>query len=176
MLYSSSGKLKKPPAMEKDFSLVPPTLFAPADRENSAQVHEESAMITQSDFARGILEALDVPAAVINESRQIIYANEALLKLAGAKSLEDGLGLRLGELLGCTHAVEDLSGCGTHPSCRTCGTVNGALTALDGEACATMVDIALAEDDGESRLEFQLTATPMEVQGRRFALLRLDPV
>lgn len=159
-----------------DFALRPPTRFAPADREAIERIREEREMVLMSAMARSLHEDAHGCMAVINEDRQVVHANAAFVAFAQCKSDDDLLGLRLGELLGCVHATEDVSGCGTHPTCRTCGTVNSAMTALEGRACTTEVNLVVERQGKEVDLAFDLTATPVAIRGRCFVLIEVEPV
>jgi hypothetical protein len=159
-----------------DFSLKPPTRFAPAERETVERIREEHDMLVSSEAANAVLAAVEERLAVVNENRQLVHANDTFLRFVGVAGLNDILGMRLGELLGCVHAIEDLSGCGTHPTCRTCGTVNSALRALAGRSCVAEVNLVVERAGREQALDFDLEATPLHLRGRLFALVRLDPI
>ena len=158
-----------------DFALKPPTHHAPAERASIERVREEHALVLGAEVAGPLLDAIPEPLAVVNLQRQFVLANKGFIEFAGVNGLEDLLGLRIGEVLGCPHALEDISGCGTHPSCKTCGAVNVVMHALDGRAAVADVELTVEGRDGECELCFEINATPLAVRGRPFVLLAISP-
>jgi signal transduction histidine kinase len=75
--------------------------------------------------ASGLLSPLvDVIPAVIlilNQRRQVLYLNALAHAATGDKRVEDYLGLRVGEVFDCVHAVESVEGCGSTSYCQQCG-------------------------------------------------------
>lgn len=69
---------------------------------------------------------------ILNEQRQVIFANTRLREFAGTRVTGQLLGQRPGEFLDCRQAGLAPSSCGTGQACRTCGSVNAILAALAG--------------------------------------------
>ncbi len=159
-----------------DFALTPPTRFAPSAREDFERIREEHAMVAAAQAGAGRSDSAGSAVAVVNESRQIVHADEAFLRFTRAAAPGDLLGLRIGEALGCVHATEDTSGCGTHPSCCICGTVNSTLLALAGHACATGVNMEAEWRGRDARLDFDIVATPFPIRGRLFARVEIRAI
>jgi len=162
--------------MPLDFSLRPATSFAPAERESIDAIQAEQAAILGTGATAAILDALRDPLAVVNGLRQVVHANRAFLGFAGAARLDDILGMRLGEFLGCAHAGGDMGGCGTHPGCQTCGAVNAVLSAAVGTEMTSQTDIAVSSGGRERRLRFDVSAVPFEAGGWRFVLMTIRGV
>lgn len=160
-------------AMPLDFSLNPGTRHAPAERESIDAIKAEQTAILGSGAAAAILDTLRDPVAVVNGMRQIVHANKAFLVFAGAERLDDILGMRLGEFLGCAHAAGDMGGCGTHQSCQTCGAVNAVLAANAGSELTSETDLAVTSGGRERRLRFEVTAAPFDAAGWRFVLMTI---
>lgn len=154
-----------------DFSLKPPTRHAPAERASIERIREEHAIVLGAEVAGPLLDAIDEPLAVLNDLRQFVLVNRSFLEFAGVREAEQLLGLRLGEVLGCAHAIEDLSGCGTHPSCKTCGAVNAVMHALGGRAAVSEVDLEIERQGATTELSFEISATPLSIRGRSFVLI-----
>src|SRR5690242_7194296 len=82
------------------------------------------------DYLREILDSCPYIVIVLNERRQIVFYNRALLSLVPA--VERGLvGLRFGEALSCSWAVENQE-CGVSEACKTCGAFLAVGEALAG--------------------------------------------
>ena len=101
-------------------------------------------------------------------------ASEKVLELVPDKTLEQIVGLRPGEALGCIHAYECESGCGTSQSCRLCGAVRVILSGLQG--CRDMEECHLTRltQGREESLDLRVLATPFEHDGQRYTLLALE--
>ena len=89
------------------------TFFLPAERAGAEEVAEASSRACREEAVRRVLDALPDPAVVLNRFRQILAANQRLLDDLGLDSVEDVLGLRPGEAIGCRAANEGPGGCGT---------------------------------------------------------------
>ncbi len=65
----------------------------------------------------------DLPGLVviINEQRQIIFANQSILDFLGIDESVQLLGARFGEIICCENASLESTGCGTSNFCRFCG-------------------------------------------------------
>lgn len=66
-----------------------------------------------------IYEYAPVMMCVLDEERQVLYANKAFVEYAGKPEDELILGRACG-VLGCIHALDDPMGCGHGPRCETC--------------------------------------------------------
>jgi PAS domain-containing protein len=104
------------------------TLFAPAERA-SAEV-----LASQVTSDNPVIDALLATAggllAVLNEQRQVLAVNHALLQLLGVADPAALVGLRPGEVVGCDHAAAQPAGCGTTAYCSTCGAAISIMGAL----------------------------------------------
>jgi PAS domain-containing protein len=87
------------------------TYFAPAKRTNSSKLAKEVKIVADSPFVSGLLESISGVFAVLNEHRQIIAVNNALLEMLGIDDPAISLGLRPGEALNCVHAFREPGGC-----------------------------------------------------------------
>lgn len=162
--------------MPLDFSLQPATHFATAERESIDAIKAEQSAILGTGATSAILDTLRDPVAIVNGLRQIVHANTAFLAFAGVERVDEILGMRLGEFLGCAHAVGDLAGCGTHPTCQTCGAINAVLAATAGTELTRETDLTVSAHGRERRLRFEVTAAPFESAGWRFVLMTLRGV
>ena len=88
------------------------------------------------ELFREILTAIPNAAAVLNEKRQVIYANFALIHRFGFTSIEELLGRAPGEILSCIHALEN-GKCGVSESCKYCGAYQAIRHTLDTKMSAT---------------------------------------
>jgi hypothetical protein len=149
--------------------------FASAFRSS----HEE-ILVQSEDLHPVVGELLDAVGgmlAILNEHRQILAMNVGLMRRLGLDDPCPSLGLRPGEALGCVHAHEEPSGCGTTKWCRTCGAAIAMVTSLVTD---TPVEQVCAMDvqtpSGTNELSLRVRCSPLERGGRRFLVLFLQDI
>lgn len=152
------------------------SLYAPADRDTDEEVRRESEALGAELPYRLILDLIPNVSIIVNEKRQVLFANAATLGKFELRA-EDILGTRLGEFLGCIHSAEMSGGCGTSEACRVCGAVNAILRAFDldrrnSEECR----ISVLGPAGRSCLDLLVTAVPVSASGGRYVIVTLDDI
>ena len=155
---------------------IPITFFAPAERKPIAVIHRQVGSFSGSPVAQTLLNAALNYLFVLNAQRQIVMASENVLELAPDKTMDQIVGLRPGEALGCIHAYACASGCGTSRFCRECGAVKVILSGLAG--CRDMEECRLTRSikGRETTLRLQVLATPLVHENERYTLLTVADV
>jgi len=138
----------------------PDTFHAPSARCSSEQLAGQIAALDRDRAFSELLHCVPDGVLILNDTRQIIYANRAALALGGVPH-ERVIGLRPGEFLGCSHSGDCEGGCGTTRFCRYCGGVNAILQARQGRATVEECHILVARPRGEEALDLRVWATPM---------------
>jgi len=120
------------------------------------------------------VEALSEAVAVLNSRRQVVFANDAFRRMAGAARLP--IGLKPGEVFGCLHA-QSPGGCGESAECASCGASQVFLEARD-TGQASRRDCVITGRNGTRAVPFDLEAygTPFRLGPERFVLLTLRDV
>jgi len=144
------------------------TYFLPAKRLGQDAIIRLSQEIAQSPSAAS-LALIPLAIVIVNETRQIVYANERFLALTDTPTIEAILGKRLGEALDCEHAHEMPGGCGTTRFCRYCGAALALVKSLEGEQATQECAINRNESTLES-LNLQVWTAPMEVAQHQLVL------
>jgi len=108
------------------------TFYAPPERDSPETLKADLERLESVGAFHMILDALPDTALVLNDKRQIVFANEKTLASLGV-DIDSLIGFRPGEALGCIHSKDNPAGCGTGPSCRYCGAVNAILEAQKAE-------------------------------------------
>lgn len=151
------------------------TEFAPAERLPAEQVRECHRRLLAIPLVQALLESFPGPALALNIHRQTVLANRKLARLAG-KPLEELIGLRPGEIVGCVHAAEHEGGCGTSRFCRYCGAVRAILESQAGNAEAVEeCRISVSRGGVESALDLRVWATPIDF-GERYTVFALQDI
>ncbi len=126
------------------------TSYAPPERDSPETLKADLRRLESVGAFHMILDALPDTALVLNDKRQIVFANEKTLASLGV-DIDNLVGFRPGEALGCVHSKDNPAGCGTGPSCRYCGAVNAILEAQKSETRISRDCRITVEKDG--RLE-----------------------
>ncbi len=151
---------------------VATTHFLPAERDCQADLLAASEAFRTSGFGQ-LLDGLPLCSVILNDKRQIIYANAKFYEFVEAQSLEEVLGSRAGEALGCVHPVESEGGCGTTRFCRYCGAARAMLHSLDGEPGTQECSIMRRFLNRLEGLNLQVWSTPLTVDGRLVILFSM---
>lgn len=101
--------------------------FLPTRRDPEHKVLSRYKQMVTGEYLAEMLNAMPDIAAILNEHRQIVFANQTLLHYIKAMDLYHLLGKRPGEVLHCINANQATGGCGTSPRCQYCGAIKAIL-------------------------------------------------
>lgn len=145
------------------------TYFLPAARLAPDLIRKMASEIAGSPAAAS-LALVPLALAIVNDTRQIVYANDRFVRLTGAGSVEDVYGKRLGEALGCLHANQTGGGCGTTRFCQYCGAARAIVKSLEGERATQECAINRMDHVGLDALNLQVWTAPLELADHRVVL------
>lgn len=91
------------------------------EHQDEYALMKDYELVRSNTLAVSILNALPTAAMILNQQRQIIFGNLALLNLMHIDDVKTLIGERPGELLGCKNASSEPDGFGTSPLCQECG-------------------------------------------------------
>jgi signal transduction histidine kinase len=160
------------------------TAFAPAQREDEQTLRAENELISKAPLLPSVLDNLPSFAAIVNDCRQIVFANQSLVRLlesfqlnCAANSDNTTLGQRPGEALNCVHAENKTGGCGTTEACRSCGAVLAILGSQAGKKTTQECRMLRVDTDGyTSALDLRVTASPIFLENRPFSLVVMEDI
>lgn len=153
------------------------TYFAPAERSSMPEVEISYHALKNNPLLQMFQEAMPDLAMIINKNRQLVYANNNLIKFLDIEDFSSPLGKRLGELIGCINATENVGGCGTSNGCRFCGVVNAIL-----ESQATHLPIvkeariSAVIDNEITSFDLKIKASPLIYQGEDFTIIAINDI
>ena len=151
--------------------------FASAHRASNEQLEADYALIKSSDWISSFINTMPEVVAILNDERQIIFANDELLKLLDVKDAKLLLGSRPGEVLKCINATLMDAGCGTCENCRYCGAV---LSILESQAKSKKVTkdcrITTEENGVHEFLDLKVTTAPFSFQGNYYSILTIEDI
>lgn len=147
------------------------SLFAPAARAGAEEIARSRRLLQEQHFSLELLDCMPQLLMVLDEHRQVILVNRALVEYLEAQGVEVQLGSRPGELLGCIHSHEQEAGCGTTEACRHCGAVLAVLQAQKGHQAMRECRLLVSRPDGIQAEDLQVAASPLPVDGQRYVLV-----
>jgi signal transduction histidine kinase len=153
------------------------TFFAPALRSSIQEILSDNELIASQKLFGDIFGAMNGIGAVIDNNRQIVYANNEFFDLLGDKTVESVLGKRPGEVISCIHSEEEPSGCGTSNACRYCGVVNAILASQITQQKSSRETKISSEVNGRKlSWDLNVTSTPINLAGHLFYVLILQDI
>ncbi len=155
---------------------IPITFFAAPERRSVEVVQRQARSFTRSSLADTVQNAAVNYLFVLNAQRQIVMASENVLDLVPDKTMDQIIGLRPGEALGCIHAYKCQSGCGTSRFCHQCGAVRVILSGLAGTRAIEECRVVCLRKDRETVLHLQVLATPLLHNEERYTLLTVADI
>lgn len=151
-----------------------PTAFAPAETVSAEEIQWQFKMLLGLNCSR-LLDALPVVVLILNQHRQLVFANQALLDLLGESNIKSVLGKRPGELFNCIHAREGAH-CGTTIFCRHCGALQAILSSVAGEEAEQECRLTRETEDGVESQDLAISCRPIELDEHRFNVLTLQDI
>ncbi len=149
------------------------TDFAPAARADESVLQAQASTLSGSDYVRA-LDVVGVMVLVLNEQRQVVYANRRVLALLPDAGKPEVFGMRPGEALGCVNADKHESGCGTSKWCRDCGAARAMLECLTSGSDVQECHIVRHRDDRLETLDLLVVAETLDLAGGdRFMVITL---
>jgi len=157
---------------------VPPLpAFTPSGVPLGARTPEEAISHQYFSFASNhllvtLLDAIPDFVIILNRTRQIVFANSAVMDFAHVNHRQLLCGPRPGELFHCRESSRAHLGCGTGEVCRTCGAIRAILTAQAGErACEECRILTSDGPNGSEALDLKIWTTPFPWDGDSFTLV-----
>ena len=153
------------------------TLFASASRSSFEEILSEKELIETQKLFTELFGSLTGISAIINNNRQIVFANTEFLELIGVKTLEPILGKRPGEVISCINADNGTGSCGTSEQCKYCGVVNAILESQTSNSKSTREARISSYVEGKYlSWDLKITSSPIKLDGQTFYALTLQDI
>jgi signal transduction histidine kinase len=134
----------------------------------------ENDLLRKADFLHHIFDTVPSSLFVVDSDVRIFHLNAASLKLL-ATERDAVLMRRGGEVLHCIHSREAAEGCGRAHHCRDCVVRNSVARVFRGEEIKReMTMMTLLAEGKRTEVYLSVTATLMEYEGQKFALLIME--
>ena len=153
------------------------TYFAAPERANEKDLQAEIVLVNRHALFKELMRAIGSIFAVLNGQRQVVAVNDAFLRDFEIDNLDDILGLRPGEVVGCKHVHDAPNGCGTGELCASCGAAVSIVASMQtGEPTERKCVLSTTKNGHELELCLAVRACPIKIGGQHFTLLLLQDV
>lgn len=151
-----------------------PTEFASPFKSTALQIKEQSEYFEEDGVFSAFLNTVPTFLLVVNENRQIVYANEAVKKFFPEEPFENIYGKRPGDLLNCSYFTDSTHGCGTTKFCAKCGAVKSILSSLAGlehnEECR------IIQAPNGAALDLRVWTKPLKVKNEDYVIFAFNDI
>jgi signal transduction histidine kinase len=147
------------------------TCFASAERLSEQEVERQNATLCNAPLIQQHLDLIPEMILILNEQRQIVFANQKARSIFNQLPQKSLLGMRQGELFNCIHAHASEGGCGTTNFCHNCGAINAILNALDGSH--DVQECRILAENNETAYDFRVTSAPYFHNDERFVFFTI---
>lgn len=149
--------------------------FLSAELASNQILNNELQLISNSEYLISFINTMPNYVAILNSNRQIIYGNEAMLKLAEPTEGSDILGVRIGEALKCINSNTEIGGCGTSEHCKHCGLANSFNESQISHKSVSKECRITSEDNGvHNYLDLKITTSPFEFKETQFWIVTIE--
>lgn len=150
------------------------TEFAPAERLGLEELMRQHQAWSEQLQTLLISNAVPDLLMILNQYRQIVFANDQILKWGHFSDQKEYIGLRPGELMGCIHASETKGGCGTTRFCSKCGAIEAIFLSFTGKNVVEECRIERSKD--LPFLNLRVWTTPAELNGDKYVIFALHDI
>ena len=144
------------------------TDYAPAERASGDQINQEADLLIALPLLGQLLDSIPDIVLILNEQRQIVFANQAIVEALDITDRRKIYGLRPGESFDCIHSDETISECGTTSFCKTCGAVNAILSGLRGKK--KIEECQISQKKSGNAFDLRVAATPFKAGNYSFVI------
>ncbi len=134
------------------------------------QIQYFSKLPNMSSFLNAVQNAV----LVLNQKRQIVYANNKVLDLADVPEVELVYGLKPGDVWKCEHAMSSEKGCGSTEFCRTCGAAKVIRSSLRG--IKKLSECRITKNESAEAIDLQVLGTPAEFEGKKYTIFSIQDI
>ncbi|MDR2673723.1 MAG: hypothetical protein LBC18_02375 [Opitutaceae bacterium] len=146
------------------------SFFAPAARTPPEQIDKRASAFEDAPLIRQLLNMTSDAMVIVDEHRQIVFANDNFIPLLAVGDATSIIGLRPGEALGCVHSYT-CTGCGTSKQCRECGAVDAILAALDNKTGTGTCTLTRSNKGEVDIYRLHVKSTPFPFNNEHFAVI-----
>jgi signal transduction histidine kinase len=148
----------------------------PSGRDEAGEITRKQRLVEGVPLLSRALDAVPSMVVILNANRQVVAANEVLLKLLDV-TIAEVVSKRPGELFNCMRPPEGPDGCGTALHCVTCGALGAILESQQSDRQVVRECRILTQTpEGIFPLDLRVTVTPLAIAEERFLIAAIEDV
>jgi signal transduction histidine kinase len=142
-----------------------------AERAAPEAIDRQRALLTAERQLCEMLDAMPDYVMLLNENRQILYANRSLEQFCATQGTYGLIGMRPGEAFSCQTALSAENGCGTGEGCNLCGAFESILAAAKGRRTTYDCQILRHTRRGPDALDLRIWGSPLRCNPGQFIMV-----
>ena len=147
--------------------------YALAERADPLHIEDDAHKFEKNEILNIISNAVSTMVVILNQQRQIVFANNHFLNFLDLTDIKPVLGKRPGEAVNCLHAFSTDGGCGTTEFCRTCGAFGAILESQLGLHSEKECRILTCSNEA---LDLYVTATPYSDNDGNYTIFAIHDI
>jgi hypothetical protein len=152
------------------------TYFAPAERAAEDDLARQAGQFANTEITC-LLDFVPDIIVILNNNRQSVFGNKALLDLLHVTDCSGVIGWRVGELVHCSNADTTPGGCGTSSFCRYCGAVKAIIKSFDDAVpVEDECHLRTHRDGCEEALDLRVRTSPFGLDGENYVLFAVNDI
>ncbi len=156
------------------FVTEPKTYFDSPFRSSRLEIKTRSNKISGNTIIRQMMESFPDLVLILDQNRQIVAYNKKAEIFFKNKDKIEILGQRLGEALGCIHATEMTSGCGTTSFCSECGAgKSNKLTLQTPGSYEDECRVLVSYSGVETSLDFKVFTSALKIENENYIVFAI---
>jgi len=132
-------------------------------------IERQASLVRDSGSLNALLDANPSIVLVLNQFRQVVYANQVLARFLKLDELGYVFGMRPGEVLNCVNSDLNPGGCGNSEFCKTCGALKQSCPARKAILTSRNAALPARRQEMPWTCAFGSHRTPLQASASRSA-------
>ncbi|MFB6341335.1 sensor histidine kinase [Saccharicrinis sp. FJH62] len=146
--------------------------FAPAKYNSVNAFLSQNITLENINKIKDLLNSLSYVVFILNENREIVYANESFLNDLNITEETLSKGIKPGEALSCIHHTEGPDGCGTSLYCKYCNLLSVILdVAVTKLPAVKETRITTKKNGVDEQLDLEISASALDIDGSELIVI-----
>lgn len=149
------------------------TNYPKVSRLTNGELEKQTDAIIKNHQLITFVESISQMVVILNERREIIYANKSYSQFCQASKINPVTGKRPGESFNCRNAFRSVNGCGTSEFCKSCGAARAISESQLGKRSTQECQVLTVNNDA---INLRVTATPFVLENIKLTLFSLTDI
>ena len=152
-------------------------LVSPEFRELQLEFIESFQLTDPVIALHNFINTVPYAAAILTPDRRALFTNNSLLNKYGFNNIEQVMGKRPGEIIGCLHAINNDNQCGVSQNCKVCGALAALKkTQITQKPNISEMHLTSLSDGSPVSYDLRITVAPLVVNKKVFLILYINDI